>query len=88
MQLSWSEGTLGENQSGQAKKLAYTVSAEYMHTGIPITSCKPHVTYQVDAQYIADAHSVICGPMEANDKEGRLAFVRKDGAILELYQEA
>ena len=36
----------------------------------------------------ADADSVICGPMAANDKGDRLAFVWKDGAILELYQEA
>ena len=36
----------------------------------------PHVAYKV------------CGPMAANDKGDRLAFVWKDGAILELYQEA
>ena len=35
-----------------------------------------------------DADSVICGPMDANDKGDKLAFVWKDGAILELYQEA
>ena len=47
----------------------------------------PHVAYKVDNQekYIADADSVICGPMPANDKD-RLAFVWKDGAILELYE--
>ena len=38
-------------------------------------------------KYIADADSVICGPMAANGKGDRLAFVWKDGAILELYQE-
>ena len=50
----------------------------------------PHVAYKVDdlEHYIADADSVICGPMAANDKGDRLAFVWKDGAILELYQEA
>ena len=50
----------------------------------------PHVAYLVDdlEKYIADADSVICGPMAANDKGDRLAFVWKDGAILELYQEA
>ena len=50
----------------------------------------PHVAYKVDdlEKYIADADSVICGPMAANDKGDRLAFVWKDGAILELYQEA
>ena len=47
----------------------------------------PHVAYKVDSleKYIADADSVICGPMQANDKD-RLAFVWKDGAILELYE--
>ena len=50
----------------------------------------PHMAYKVDdlKKYIADADSVICGPMDANDKGDRLAFVWKDGAILELYQEA
>ena len=53
-------------------------------------SRNPHVAYKVDdlEHYIADADSVICGPMAANDKGDRLAFVWKDGAILELYQEA
>ena len=55
-----------------------------------ILSKQPHVAYKVDdlEKYIADADSVICGPMAANDKGDRLAFVWKDGAILELYQEA
>ena len=39
-------------------------------------------------KYIADADSVICGPMVANDKGDRLAFAWKDGAILKLYREA
>ena len=48
----------------------------------------PHVAYKVDdlEKYVADADSVICGPMMANEAD-RLAFVWKDGAILELYQE-
>ena len=48
----------------------------------------PHVAYKVDSleKYIADADSVICGPMQANDQGDQLAFVWKDGAILELYQ--
>ena len=37
---------------------------------------------------MADAGSVIGGPRAANDKGDRLAFGWKDGAILELYQEA
>ena len=50
----------------------------------------PHVAYKVDdlEKYIADADSVICGPMDTNGKGDRLAFVWKDGAVLELYQEA
>ena len=49
----------------------------------------PHVAYKVDdlQKYIDDADSVICGPMDANDKGDQLAFVWKDGAILELYQD-
>lgn len=52
-------------------------------------SPQPHVAYKVDdlQKYIDDADSVICGPMDANDKGDQLAFVWKDGAILELYQE-
>ena len=48
----------------------------------------PHVAYKVDSleKYIADADSVICGPMQANDQGDQVAFVWKDGAILELYQ--
>ena len=48
----------------------------------------PHMAYKVDSleKYIADADSVICGPMQANDQGDQLAFVWKDGAILELYQ--
>ena len=50
----------------------------------------PHVAYRVDdlQKYMDDADSVICGPMDANDKGDKLAFVWKDVAILELYQEA
>ena len=48
----------------------------------------PHVAYKVDDldHYIADADSVICGPMSMGDS-AKLAFVWKDGAIIELYQE-
>lgn len=47
----------------------------------------PHVAYQVDCldTYLADADGVICGPMPAGERD-RLAFVWKDGAILELYE--
>ena len=73
----------------------YDFKIEYLkfEEGTPfpeILSKQPHVAYKVDdlEKYIADADSVICSPMTANDKGDRLAFVWKDGAILELYQEA
>ena len=73
---------------------AYDYKIEYLkfEEGTPFPEVLhrcPHVAYKVDSleKYIADADSVICGPMPANDKD-RLAFVWKDGAILELYQEA
>ncbi len=49
----------------------------------------PHVAYQVDnlERYIEDADSVICGPM-ASGSGARLAFVWKDGAIIELYEKS
>ena len=72
---------------------AYDYKIEYLKfeegTRFPeILSKQPHVAYKVDSleKYIADADSVICGPMQANDQGDQLAFVWKDGAILELYQ--
>ena len=72
---------------------AYDYKIEYLKfeegTRFPeILSKQPHVAYKVDdlEKYVADADSVICGPMMANETD-RLAFVWKDGAILELYQE-
>ena len=49
----------------------------------------PHVAYKVDdlQKYIDDADSVFCGRMDANEQGDQLAFVWKDGAILELYPE-
>ena len=71
---------------------AYDYKIEYLKfeegTRFPeILSKQRHVAYKVDnlEKYIADADSVICGPMPVNDKD-RLAFVWKDGAILELYE--
>ena len=73
----------------------YDFKIEYLkfEEGTPfpeILSKQPHVAYRVDdlQKYMDDADSVICGPMDANDKGDKLAFVWKDGAILELYQEA
>lgn len=49
----------------------------------------PHVAYKVDnlEHYIEAADSVICGPMDSGSGKARLAFVWKDGAVLELYEE-
>ena len=48
----------------------------------------PHVAYRVDdlQKYIDDADSVICGPMDVSET-ARIAFVWKDGAMIELYEE-
>lgn len=48
----------------------------------------PHVAYLVDDldRYVADADAVICGPMAASET-ARLAFVWKDDAIIELYED-
>lgn len=49
---------------------------------------EPHVAYKVDdiQKYLKDADRVICGPMPAGGG-AQLAFIRKDGAIIELYQD-
>ena len=48
----------------------------------------PHVAYKVDdlEHYIEDADQLIFGPAQASET-ARLAFVIKDDAILELYEE-
>ncbi|WP_419023091.1 hypothetical protein [Emergencia sp.] len=48
----------------------------------------PHVAYRVDdlEHYIEDADQLIFGPAQASET-ARLAFVIKDDAILELYEE-
>ena len=47
-----------------------------------------HAAFKVDdlQKYIDDADRMICGPMPAGDN-AEIAFVRKDGAIIELYHE-
>ena len=47
-----------------------------------------HVAYAVDDldHYADDADRVICGPMDAGPGV-RLAFVEKDGAVIELYED-
>lgn len=48
----------------------------------------PHVAYKVDdlEHYMKDADQIVCGPMEAGPN-ARLAFVLKDNALIELYEE-
>ena len=48
----------------------------------------PHVAYKVDdaEPYLAEADRVIFGP-EALGENVRLAFIVKDDAIIELYEE-
>ena len=47
-----------------------------------------HVAYAVDDldRYADDADRIICGPMDAGPGV-RLAFVEKDGAVIELYED-
>ena len=47
-----------------------------------------HVAYAVDDldRYVDDADRVICDPMDAGPGV-RLAFVEKDGAVIELYED-
>lgn len=47
-----------------------------------------HVAYKVDDAdfYIADADEVLIGPLVL-DESTRIAFVLKDGAIIELYEQ-
>ncbi|MEA5135135.1 MAG: hypothetical protein VB035_03230 [Candidatus Fimivivens sp.] len=47
-----------------------------------------HVAYKVDnmQKYLDEADRIICGPMPAGET-AQIAFIRKDGAIIELYQE-
>ena len=63
---------------------AYDYKIEYLK----FESKQPHVAYAVDdiEHYIADADRVIFGP-ESLGEGVRLAFVVKDDAIIELYEE-
>ena len=47
----------------------------------------PHVAYKVDDMqpYLAEADRTMCGPMVLSETD-RLAFIWKDGAIIELYE--
>ena len=71
----------------------YDYKVEYLKfeegTRFPeILSKQPHVAYKVDNAdpYLAEADRVIFGP-EALGDNVRLAFIVKDDAIIELYEE-
>lgn len=71
----------------------YDYKIEYLkfEEGTPfpeILHRQPHVAYKVDdaEPYLKDADEVIFGPTE-NGPGVRLAFIIKDGAIIELYEE-
>ena len=71
----------------------YDFKIEYLkfEEGTPfpeIMHKNPHVAYLVDdlEKYMADADQVIFGPVAASET-ARLAFVIKDDAIIELYEE-
>ncbi|MEG2204736.1 MAG: hypothetical protein RRY21_06210, partial [Oscillospiraceae bacterium] len=71
----------------------YDYKIEYLkfEEGTPfpeIMHKNPHVAYRVDnlEKYMADADRVIFGPAAASET-ARLAFVIKDDAIIELYEE-
>ncbi len=71
----------------------YDYKIEYLkfEEGTPfpeILHKNPHVAYRVDdlEKYMEDADQVIFGPAAASET-ARLAFVIKDDAILELYEE-
>lgn len=72
---------------------AYDYKIEYLkfEEGTPfpeILSKQPHVAYKVDnaEPYLAEADQVIFGP-EAVADNVRIAFIIKDDAIIELYEE-
>ena len=72
---------------------AYDYKIEYLkfEEGTPfpeILAKQPHVAYKVDNAdpYLADADRIIFGP-EALDDNVRLAFIIKDDAIIELYEQ-
>lgn len=72
---------------------AYDYKIEYLKfeegTRFPeILSKQPHVAYKVDDAdpYLKDADRIIFGPEVLSDTV-RLAFIIKDDAIIELYEE-
>ena len=72
---------------------AYDYKIEYLklEEGSPfpeILSKQPHVAYKVDNldPYVKDADRVIFGPEKLGETV-RLAFIVKDDAIIELYED-
>lgn len=71
----------------------YDFKIEYLkfEEGTPfpeVLSKEPHVAYKVDdlEHYMNQAQQVLCGPMEVGPG-ARLAFVRWDDAIVELFEQ-
>jgi len=71
----------------------YDYKIEYLkfEEGTPfpeIMHKNPHVAYKVDDAdfYMKDADQVIFGPLSLNETT-RIAFIIKDDAIIELYEE-
>lgn len=50
---------------------------------------KPHVAYKVDSleSCIEDADELIYGPVAASSAAAMLAFIIKDGVIIEIFEE-
>lgn len=83
----WGGFWVNENVEEYDYKIEYLKFEE--GTRFPeILAKQPHVAYKVDDMdpYVADADRVIFGP-EALGDNVRLAFVVKDDAIIELYEE-
>ncbi len=72
----------------------YDFKIEYLkfEEGTPFPEAlhrEPHVAYQVDDmdKYLKDADEVLVPPMKVDDY-AQIAFIRKDGAIIELFHES
>ncbi len=71
----------------------YDMAIEYLifEEGNPFpkeVQTQVHVAYKMDDMepYLAEADKVIFGPVQASET-ARLAFIIKDGAVIELYEE-
>ena len=72
----------------------YEFKIEYLkfEEGTPfpeILHKNPHVAYRVDDmdKYLKEADRIVFGPVDSSSGTARLAYIVKDDAIIELYQE-